>query len=231
MMRLLQAEFAKIKGKGFWLLSFVGAFGVIAMQMVNYGVRKEWLLSLSEDDWSYFLLNVQGFVPISIVLGIAILATQITSIEDDTNAWKQQLALPISKKGLYAAKFITVAFFLALASVLLAIFTYLYGSTMGFKQSVPYNELLKQTLLPTITALPILALQLWLGAVSKSPAVPITVGVVQFLLTYSAFTMPKWMPWTWLYLPNPTLNIALGLGVGIVIFIMGMYDFYRKDAL
>lgn len=98
MMTLMQAEFAKIKRKGFLILSFLGGFGVVALQMVNYGVRKEWLMEQNQDHWGYYLMNVQGFIPLAIVLGSVILAVQIAGVEEETNAWKQQLALPLSKK-------------------------------------------------------------------------------------------------------------------------------------
>lgn len=52
--KLVEAEFLKIKRKGFWFLTFLGPFGVIALQMVNYGVRKEYLLRQSDDDWGIF---------------------------------------------------------------------------------------------------------------------------------------------------------------------------------
>ncbi|MFS0644480.1 ABC transporter permease [Siminovitchia sp. 179-K 8D1 HS] len=230
MMTLMQAEFAKIKRKGFPVLAFLGAFGVVAMQMINYGYRKEWLMQQSPDYWGYYLINVQGFIPLAIVLGSIILAVQIAGVEEETNAWKLQLALPLSKKGLYAAKFFIVLCYLVVASVLLIIFTIAYGIFLDFNQSIPYEIVFKQSTLPLLAVLPIVALQLWISVVSKSQAVAITVGIVQFLMTYSAFSFPDWTPWKWIYLPNPMWNAALGISVGVVIFFMGMYDFYRKDA-
>ncbi|HEY4602185.1 MAG TPA: ABC transporter permease [Cerasibacillus sp.] len=229
MMTLMRAEFIKIRRKGFLFLACLGAFGVVALQMVNYGVRKDYLLSLSEDDWSYYLLNVQSFIPIAIVLGVTILTYQIANIEDETNAWKQQLALPISKIGLYTAKFLTVSFFLAVASFLLAIFTFIYGLTLDFTQAVPIKELLRQSFYPMFAVMPILAFQLWLSLVCRTPSIPTTAGIVQFLLTYSAYSLPDWTPWKWVLLPEPRLNVGLGMMFGLIIFIIGIYDFYRRD--
>ncbi|RJS60226.1 ABC transporter permease [Bacillus sp. PK3_68] len=230
MMTLMQAEFAKIKRKGFLILSFLGGFGVVALQMVNYGVRKEWLMEQNQDHWGYYLMNVQGFIPLAIVLGSVILAVQIAGVEEETNAWKQQLALPLSKKKLYAAKFFVVLSYLILASVLLMIFTLIYGMVLNFDQAIPYEAIARQSILPVLAVLPIVAVQLWISVVSKSQSVAITTGIVQFLLTYSAFSLPDWMPWKWINLLNPTWNVGLGISVGGVVFLMGMYDFYRKDA-
>ena len=229
MMTLIRAELTKIRRKGFLFLALLGSFGVVALQMVNYGVRKDYLLTLSEDDWSFFLRNVQSFIPIAIVLGITILTYQIANIEDETNAWKQQLALPISKIGLYTAKFLTIAFFLVVASSLLALFTLIYGLTLDFTQSVPVKELMKRSFYPMFAAMPILALQLWLSLVCKTPSIPTTTGIVQFLLTYSAHSLPDWTPWKWVLLLEPRLNVGLGITIGAVILIIGMYDFYKRD--
>ncbi len=88
-------------------------FGVVALQMVNYGVRKDYLLQQSEDDWGgYYLLNVHSFTPLAIVLGIAILTSFIASIENETNAWKQLIALPVSKLTVYLSKFTLLAILL-----------------------------------------------------------------------------------------------------------------------
>src|SRR5699024_11640888 len=87
-------DFLKMKHKGFWLLTVLGRFGMIALQIVNYGVRKDYLLEQSNDDWAYYILNVSAFTPLAIVLGITILTSFISSIENETSAWKQLIALP-----------------------------------------------------------------------------------------------------------------------------------------
>ncbi|MEH7148374.1 permease, partial [Priestia megaterium] len=69
MKTLLSADFLKIKRKGFWLLTFLGPFGVVALQVVNYGYRKDYLLQQSDNDWKYYLLNVSSFIPLALVLG------------------------------------------------------------------------------------------------------------------------------------------------------------------
>ena len=232
MMLLMKAELAKIKRKGFLFLAFLGAFGVVAMQMVNYGVRKEWLMQQNPDYWQYYLLNIQSFIPIAIVLGGIILTIQITNVEEETNAWKQQLALPISKKSLYLAKFLVIFVYLILAASLLFLFTLMYGIFLDFKQPIPFLTIVKESFLPVLATLPIIALQLWISVVSKSQTIAITIGIVNFLLTYSAFSFPfpEWAPWRWPYLGQPLFNIGLGVVAGALLLIVGMYDFYRKDA-
>lgn len=230
--KLLSADFLKIKRKGFWFLTFLGPFGVVALQMVNYGVRKDYLLQQSNNDWEYYLLNISTFTPLALVLGIAILTSLMASLEDETNAWKQIIALPVSKMSVYLSKFTMLAFLLMVSSILLMIFTFAYGVFLSLGDEIPYIDLLRHSFYPFFAALPILALQLWIATVSKNQGIPITTGVLGVILTYSSFTLPDWMIWKWPSLMtewDPIINVVLGLGVGCLLYIVGMFDFARRD--
>ncbi len=231
--KLLLADFLKIKRKGLWFLAFLGPFGVIALQMVNYGVRKDYLLQQSEDDWGYYFMNVHSFTPLALVLGIAILTSFIASIENETNAWKQLISLPVSKMGVYLSKFTVLASLLFVSSLLLLVFSLCCGFLLKLGNDIPYLELLKYSFYPYFAALPILALQLWIASVSQNQGIPITTGVLGVIFAFSAFVLPDWMIWKWPSLMNewdePMINVLLGIGVGIVLYIVGMLDFMRRD--
>lgn len=230
---LLRADFLKIKRKGLWLLAFLGPFGVIALQMVNYGVRKDYLLNQSDDDWEYFLEYVHSFTPLALVLGIAILTSFMASIENETNAWKQLISLPVSKMSVYLSKFMVLGSLLFVSSLLLGVFSLGYGILLNLGDQIPYLELLKYSFYPYLAALPILALQLWISSVSQNQGIPITTGVLGVIFAYSAFILPDWMIWKWPSLMNewdePLINVMLGIGVGTLLYIVGMLDFTRRD--
>jgi len=231
--KLLSADFLKIKRKGFLFLTFLGPFGVVALQMVNYGVRKDYLLQQSDDDWGYYLSNISSFIPLAIVLGIVILTSLMASVEDETNAWKQLISLPVSKMSAYLSKFTVLAVLLFFSSVLLMVFTLAYGLYLNLGDQLPYVELLKNSFYPYFAAIPILALQLWIAMVSQNQGIPITTGILGVIFTYSAFVLPDWMIWKWPSLMNewnePIINVMLGIGVGIILYIAGMMDFTRRD--
>ncbi|SER34095.1 hypothetical protein SAMN04487944_10392 [Gracilibacillus ureilyticus] len=233
MMRLLRVDFLKIKRKGLWLLTVLGPFGVVALQMVNYGVRKDYLLQQSENDWLYYIEYISNFTHLAIVLGIVILTSFIASIENETNAWKQLIALPVSKLSVYLSKFTVITILLFISSVLLLLFSYSYGLYLDLGEEIPYITLLKYSFFPFLAALPVLALQLWIATVSHNQAIPVTVGVIGVILAYSAFTLPDWMIWKWPSLINgwdkPYINALLGLSVGILLYVIGMFDFKRRD--
>lgn len=231
--KLLISDFLKIKRKGFWLLTFLGPMGVIALQMVNYGVRKEYLLQQSEDDWGYYLTNVSSFTPLALVLGIVILTSFMVSVENETNAWKQLIALPVSKMAVYLSKFTVLSWLLFLSSLLLMIFTYSYGVYLDLGANIPYDALLMKSIYPFFAAIPILALQLWIATVSQNQGIPITTGILGVIFTYSAFTLPDWMIWKWPTLMNewddPIINVILGISIGCLVYMIGMIDFTRRD--
>ncbi|QHS22806.1 ABC transporter permease subunit [Virgibacillus sp. MSP4-1] len=231
--KLLMVDFMKIRRKGFWFLTFLGPFGVVALQMVNYGLRKDYLLKQSDNDWLYYLGNVSVFTPLALVLGIAILTSFTASVENETNAWKQLLALPVSKMSVYLSKFTVLATLLFLSTFLLAIFTLAYGLFLDLGVQVPWVEILKSSFLPFLAALPVLALHLWIATVSTNQGVPITAGVLGTILAYSAYVLPDWVIWKWPSLNNhwndPMINVWLGISVGFLLYIAGMIDFARRD--
>lgn len=231
--KLLTADFLKIKRKGLWFLTILGPVGVVALQMVNYGVRKDYLLQQSDDDWCYFLQNIHSFTPLAIVLGIAILTSFMASIENETNAWKQLIALPVSKLSVYLSKFTVLAILLFLSSTLLMLFTLSYGLFLSLSEPIPYLELAKYSYFPALAALPILALQLWIACVCHNQGIPITVGIFGVIFAYSSYVLPDWMIWKWPSLMNqwdePIINVMLGVGVGIFLYMVGMIDFARRD--
>ncbi len=231
--KLIQTDFLKIRRKGLWLLTFLGPVGVVALQMVNYGLRKDYLFSISDDHWMQYLYNVHVFTPLALVLGIAILASFMASIENETNAWKQLVALPVSKWGVYLSKFTVLLCLLMAASVLLLIATLAYGLTLDLGSEIPVRPLFELSFYPLLAALPIAALQLWVATVSDNQGIPITLGVLSVILTYSAYFLPDWMIWKWPTLDNawdePLINVGLGLGVGLALYVIGMIDFVRRD--
>jgi len=231
--QLLRADLLKIKRKGIWFLTFLGPLGVVGLQMVNYGLRKDYLLQQSGDHWTQYLENVHTFTPLALVLGIAILTSFMASIENETNAWKQWIALPVTKMSVYLSKFTVLAFLLFVSSCVLAVSAAVYGKVLGLEGGLPVGDLLRYSFYPLFAALPLLALQLWAATVSDNQGIPITLGVLNVILTFSTFGMPDWMIWKWPLLNNqwnePLYSALAGLIFGALLYVAGMLDFVRRD--
>lgn len=231
--RQIRAEFLKLKRKGFWLLTFLLPFGIVALQMVNYGFRKEYLLQQSEDDWAFYLSHVSQFTPLALILGISILTSYLSSLEDETSSWKQVFSLPVSRASVYLAKSTVLILLLALSSLLLIGFTLGYGIFLDLGDPIPYLEVIKESIYPYLAAIPIFTIQLWLAVICRNQAFPITVGILGAILSNASFFLSDWVLWKWPSLENewnqPGISVMLGLGVGWLIYLACMLDFVRRD--
>ncbi|MDQ0231395.1 ABC transporter permease [Metabacillus malikii] len=233
MLAALHADFLKIKRKWFWLLVFLGPFGVIALQMVNYGVRYDYLVQGSTDVWQDLLMNVNGFVTLALLLGISILASQIASIEHQQNSWKHLLSLPIKRRVVFSSKFFILLFMLFLSCILLFIGTILLGIGLGFSpSSMPLFDIFKNSFYPLLAGLPILALQTWLSITIDNQAIPLTIGIFGTIAPNFARNIPEWFIWKWPTLTGdnePMWYVIAGLMLGAVILLIGVIDFEKRD--
>lgn len=232
MLAVLQADLLKVKRKWFWLLVFLGPFGVICMQIVNYGVRYDYLLKQQSDVWAGVIQNVNMFVSPALLLGITILTSQIATIEHHQSSWKQLLSLPVSRLTVFSSKFITIFIMLFISSTFLFIGTILLGVGLKFGWTFPAVAILKNSFYPLLAALPVLAIQTWLSVTFKNQAVPLTVGIFGTMLGMYAYDAPDWFIWGWPLLSEnhePIWFVILGIIVGIMIAICGMIDFNKRD--
>lgn len=115
MLAVFQADLLKVKRKWFWFLVFLGPFGVLSLQMVNYGLRYDYLIEGSKHVWLDLLLNINMFVPPALLLGMTILASQIASIEHHQSAWKQLLSLPVKRRIVFSSKFFVITLMLLIS--------------------------------------------------------------------------------------------------------------------
>jgi lantibiotic transport system permease protein len=233
MSRILQSDFLKLKRKGIWFLVVLGPIGVISLQAVNYGLRYDYLVDGNSDVWAGLLDQISGFVAITLLLGIAILASLTANLEHQTNAWKQLLTLPISRWSVFTAKFTINAFMLLVSCVLLLIGTIILGLVLGFGTDFPVVDILKLSFYPFFAALPILALQLWLSVTLTNQGIPLAIGIFGAIFSSYSFALPDWLIWKWPLLQNdwgdPIWNVVLGVIVGVLVYSISVLDFMRRD--
>lgn len=232
MLDILQADLLKLKRKWFWLLVFLGPFGVISLQMVNYGVRYDWLIQQQPDVWMGLIQNINMFVAPALLLGMTILASQIANIEHQKGSWKQLLSLPIRRRDVFSSKFIIVCFLLLLSCILLFIGTILLGICLGFGYSFPLSLIVKNSFYPLLAGMPILALQVWLSITIQNQAYPLSLGILGSVCSMYAYYAPDWFIWKWPLLQaggSQEKFVLAGILTGVVILLAGIIDFQRKD--
>ncbi len=234
MFRMLAADFLKIRRKAIWFLIFLGPVGVIALQAANYGLRYDYLMEkYAANPWGAFLGNIQFLLPVTILLGIAIIASMVANIEHRMNSWKQLLALPLSRTAVFSAKFVLCVLMLLVSCILLGIGIVGLGLVLKLGTDVPLDNIAKLSFYPVIAAFPALALQLWLSVTLRNQALPLTVGIFGGVLSMYAARMPDWFLWKLPLLTNeagkPEYSVFAGLAVGTVIFAVGLIHFTRRD--
>ncbi|CAM5783497.1 MULTISPECIES: ABC transporter permease [Brevibacillus] len=235
MMRgVMASEWLKIRRKGIWLLIALGPLGVVGLQALNFFLRYDYLTKRYADDlWGAVIGNVHQLSVPTLLMGIAIVASMIAGIEHQTNAWKQTLALPVSKWCVFACKFTLLCTLLVCACTLLAAGTVVLGIALGYGTDIPLVTLLVKSYLPFLAAMPFAALQTWLSITIKNQAIPLTTGVLFSVLCLFGTAVGDWVPLKWLYLENqwnePFYSAGPGLLLGLVIYVIGLIHFIRKD--
>jgi hypothetical protein len=232
--RALSADFLKIRGKGIWFLVFLGPVGLIAMQSLNYCLRYEYMMKrYASDVWGGLIENVSAFVPISLFLGMTLVCSLIAGVEHQTCAWKQLLALPVSRSVVFAAKLTISIVLLAVSCLLLSIGTVFLGFILGFGAAPPIGELLRMSFVPFVAAMPMLTLALWLTVTIKNQGVPVSIGVAAALVSPFVSTMSVMIPLNWPALafhgPLHWQMMAAGASLAVAIGLIGWLHFTRKD--
>ncbi|MCY9516219.1 ABC transporter permease [Paenibacillus apiarius] len=232
--KVLSSDFMKIRRTWIWLLIFLGPFGVVSLQAINFSLRYDYLTKLYADDlWGGLLNNVQYLAAPALLFGITLIASMIAGLEHRLNSWKQLLALPVSRFHVFTAKFALNLILLFGACVLLAAGSILLGAGLGFGWDIPWPRLFIISFYPFFAAMPVLAVQLWLSIVMRNQAIPLTCGIMGTILSLYSIKMPDWMPLKWPHLVNaadvPEYSVLAGLAAGAVIYAASLVHFARRD--
>lgn len=234
MMRVMTSEFLKIKRKMILFLVFLGPIGVLGLEAVNFGLRYDWLTGVYKDDlWGGLIGEVSMLSIITVLIGLTILTSMLANIEHQTNAWKQLLALPISKTQVFTGKVLLSIVLLSVSCLLLAGGTILLGISLKFGTDIPILYLLKMCFFPCLAAFPFIILQIWLAISLKNQAIPLTIGILGAILSMYSMNFPDWVPWKWPLLMNdwgkPFYSVFAGLLLGSLLYFISLLDFNRKD--
>jgi len=234
MTRVMASEFLKIRRKMILFLVFLGPIGVIGLEAVNFGIRYDWLTGVYKNDlWRGLIGEVSMLSIPTILIGLTILTSMIATIEHQTNAWKQLLALPISKTKVFTGKVLLSLLLLLIACLLLTGGTILLGLLLKFGTDIPFLFLIKMCFFPCLASLPLITLQIWLAITIKNQAIPLTIGIIGAIVGMYSMNFPDWVPWKWPLLLNewdkPIYSVLAGLIIGILLYFMSLIDFNRRD--
>lgn len=233
--RLLAADLLKTRRTGIWWVVFIGSVGLAGMQMLNFGLRYDFLVRelYAVDPWAGLIEETSLFVPIAVYLAMTLLMAMIANVENQQNAWKQTLALPVRRFEVFASKFLCCMIQLMTACVLLSGSTAAVGLLLKLDGPVPYLDLLKLGVYPMLASLPMLGFMLWMTLTVRNQAIPISLGIAASLVSVFGLAMNEAIPLSWpaLVLKGHETPTFIGLGIGLfaVFYLLGSLHFSRKD--
>lgn len=178
-MGLLAAERLKLGRSPIWLLVPVSpVIGLVIGMLTSLhdtAAAEQYVVLQSA------VLTLHAMLLLPILTGI--FASFVCRFEHGGGGWKSMLSLPVTRKGLYMAKFVTVAVLLAITQLLtmaaLVLATYYHDIAGGVDWAIAWPSLLSGW----VACLPLAALQLWASIGWSSFAAPLAINV--------AFTLPN----------------------------------------
>lgn len=178
-MGLLASERLKLVRSPIWLLVLVSP--ILAL-------TAGFLSSLDDvaPEARYLILQSSVFTVHAILLLpilTGIFASFVCRYEHSGGGWKSMLSLPVSRTGLYAAKFITVALLLAVTQLLTLVSLIISVKFQGIEGGMDWGAAISATVSGWVACLPLAALQLWASIGWSSFAAPLAINV--------AFTLPN----------------------------------------
>lgn len=185
--------------------------------------------------WSFLML------PLFITLQSALLA----GLEHNEQQWKHLLALPTAKSVHYTAKWVLLLLMTLVALLALIIFIEMAGYVLawirpafGISGVAPHSYLLEKSLRVFAASTLMMAIHTWIAIRWRSFTVAVATGmtatVVSFLVAQSV-QYGRFYPWAMpvqVFAHEGVFSdfvVVVGLVGGFVVFMLGLWDFNRRD--
>jgi hypothetical protein len=204
----------------------------------------------SEYSW-LMLLGPMGMLHAVLFLPImsGIFGAFICRYEHSGGGWKQLLVLPVTRTGVFFAKYTVIITMLALMQVLFLGAILLVGTIKGFSAPVEWDIMLRSMFGGWVACLPLAALQLAVSLMWSSFAAPLAMNVmftIPNILIVNSATYGPYYPWAQPFLatipgkalggggfgamnlPFENLMITV-LGSFVVFLVFGWTYFKRKE--
>jgi len=230
---LLRAEGRKLIRSALWLPVLASPLLAVAWAVVAGPARAPaghlaWATLFHVAAFPYALL----FLP----LAVGVMAATACQVEHSAGGWTQMAALPVSRLGVYAAKFAWVLAAVFVSEALFVAGGLLDGLVLGAVGPVPWADVCATAALGGAACIPIAALQLWVGTVWESFGAQFAVSAI---LTIPAFIglhhgAALWYPWdqpalVMLGIAHGQATVAVVAGYGTLLLAVGATHFVRRD--
>jgi len=238
---MLSCEWKKIRTTSIWIPILA-----VPLLMVLIGFIIPRNLGSIRHEWSWLslysaMVHIYAIVLLPMVAGI--LASLCCRCEHLSGGWKQLLALPVSRMGVYVSKFIYTLLFLAMVQGLVLVAVLIDGLMfLHIRGAIPWLMLIKGFVGGWLATIPLAALQLWVSSWWKSFGAPFALNIILTMpalaVSNSSIFAPIY-PWAQpmlVMLPsqNGMLNLTIEMIItittaGIVFIIGGLLHFMKRD--
>jgi len=240
--RLLKVEFLKQKRSFIWptvvLTPLLGAL----LSFINLFLRYDYLRNLdfnqSLSSWHLFLVQHHFIWAFLFPLVVTIIASHVHYLEFKANSWKEALALPVSRKKVYLAKWSVVLILSTLMILENSICLVIAGKVLGFPEIVDVSLFATYSIYQIVAITSLIGLQCLLSANSNNANVALAigfVGVASSLFLAQSEQLARFIPYAHMIytLPDYRVNNAIalyyGLTFGLVFLGAGILGFQRKE--
>jgi hypothetical protein len=159
-------------------------------------------------------------------------------MEHDARAWKLLFSLPVARYYSYISKIIMILACLLVSTTLAYIGLILIGNIFVLGETY-WSLVAQQIYFPFFSALPIIAMQLWLAMTVRNQAVPLTIGIIgamlSLFLAYSPNRIFHFLPWAYIPLASPVNKtgfeqwVWIGILLGVFLFLAGGIHFSKRE--
>ncbi len=193
LVRAIKAEMLKSKRSLAVWLSLAGTIAnAVTFFLLSWFDLGAHTMPRSGSAWEAYILNhYEGIAFMMLPLFVIILATLLTFMEHRAGTWTSIMSLPITRTNIYLSKLIFGLLLFVAAHLLFVIGMLFTGLLTGllneqFKLSLfdfPMIMVLQLIFKTCISVLALFALHLWISVRFKYFIIPLTIGIIGFVLT------------------------------------------------
>lgn len=240
--RLLSAEWMKLRRSAIWLLLAAGP--VLAAVIGFMSLRSEMAGSRTWESLSMIMAITHGILFLPLLAGI--ISAFVCRYEHDSGGWKQLLALPVKRGGVYLAKLAAVLLLLFISQLIYLGLVIAVGLLLGLAGPMPAADLAQSALGGFAAAAPLAALQLACSVGWANFAAPLAINAMMALpnaIIINSARYAPYYPWSqplramlpdagnqfgFLHLPAASLYGVVAGGF-LLFFLSGWLYFRRRD--
>lgn len=240
--RLLKGEFVKLRKCFTWPVIVLTPLLGVFLSFINLFLRYDFLMSLEANQnlssWQVLITQHHFIWAFLLPLVATIIASQVHYLEYKSNAWKQALALPVSRVKLYLAKWSVVFILNTLMILENSTCLIIAGKVLGFPEIPDVNLFASYTGYQVAAITGLIGIQCWLSACLPNANLAVAtgfVGVASSLFFAQSDKLARFIPYAHaIYtLPDPTVNNAIALcygpAFGLIFLVAGILFFKQKE--